>query len=340
MTAPLPDTPPVGAPSAAGRPATAPLSPDQTEVPLPPRHVARPYDPPLFPAQPLHFDTPDGARIEAYRYAPAADAAVTLNAAVPPRYPVLMLHGNGEEHGIFGALITAVVACGREVVAVDSRAQGRSTRGTAPLAYELMTEDAVRVLDAAGVARAHVLGFSDGAIEGLLMARDYPERVASLTAVGANLSPDGLPGNDEFEEVSRAYAAWAAYLQSAQPEQATESARSGQPTRATQPTPSGHSAQPGTAAATYEDGTPAPTREQAAWTAELLHLMVVEPHIDPHSLVRIACPACIMSGALDEIPQTETARIAAAIPGAEHTLPKVAPEAVLRELLVTIAAAE
>ena len=92
-----------------------------------------------------------------------------------------------------------------------------------------MTEDAVRVLDAAGVARAHVLGFSDGAIEGLLMARDYPERVASLTAVGANLSPDGLPGNDEFEEVSRAYAAWAAYLQSAQPEQATESARSASP---------------------------------------------------------------------------------------------------------------
>lgn len=187
---------------------TAPQPTDDTPevTPLPPRHIARPYDLPLFPAQPLHIDTPDGARIEAFRYTPAADAAVTLNAAVPARYPVLMLHGNGEEHGIFGTLITAVVACGREVVAVDSRAQGRSTRGTASLTYELMTEDAVRALDAAGVARAHVLGFSDGAIEGLLMARDYPERVASLTAVGANLSPDGLPGNDEFEEVSRAYA--------------------------------------------------------------------------------------------------------------------------------------
>ena len=76
--------------------------------------------------------------------------------------------------------------------------------------------------------------------------------------------------------------------------------------------------------------------------------MVVEPHIDPRSLTRITCPTCIMSGALDEIPPTETARIADAIPGtrkvvvpgAEHTLPKVAPEAVLRELLVTIAAAE
>ncbi len=320
---------------------TAPQPTDDTPevTPLPPRHIARPYDLPLFPAQPLHIDTPDGARIEAFRYTPAADAAVTLNAAVPARYPVLMLHGNGEEHGIFGTLITAVVACGREVVAVDSRAQGRSTRGTASLTYELMTEDAVRALDAAGVARAHVLGFSDGAIEGLLMARDYPERVASLTAVGANLSPDGLPGNDEFEEVSRAYAAWAQFLQSAQSEQSAQPDQSDSVAQ---------SIASGTTTVTYEDGTPAPTREQAAWTAELLHLMVVEPHIDPRSLTRITCPTCIMSGALDEIAPTETSRIADAIPGArkvivsgaEHTLPKVAPEAVLRELLVTIAAAE
>lgn len=293
-----------------------------TPTPLPPLHVARPYELPLYaPAETYAVETPDGARIAAWRYAPAADSAVLANAANPARYPVLMLHGNGEEHGIFGVIITALVACGREVVAVDSRAQGASTRGTESLTYGLMTRDAAAVLDAAGVARAHVLGFSDGAIEGLLMARDYPERVASLTAIGANLTPDGIPGNDEFEEVARLYAAWAA---------------------------SPRSAQTGAEAATYKDGTPAPTREQAAWTAELLHLMVIEPHIDPKSLVRISCPTCIMSGELDEIPQAETARIAAVIPGArkvivphaEHTLPKVAPEAVLRELLVTIAAAE
>ena len=77
-------------------------------------------------------------------------------------------------------------------------------------------------------------------------------------------------------------------------------------------------------------------------------MMVVEPHIDPASLEDIVCPVCVMAGELDEIPQSETHRIATAIPGAreviianaDHTLPKVAPEAVLRELLVTIAAAE
>lgn len=283
---------------------------------LPDLHVARPYARPTAPlARKLKAHTPDGADIAAFVYAPAADAAVVLNAASEPAYPVLLLHGNGEEHGIFGVIIDALVGCGRTAIAVDSRAQGTSTRGKAPLSYERMAMDAVRVLDEAQVEKAHVLGFSDGAIEGLLMARDDGERVASLTAIGANLSPDGLPDNDFFEQLSQAFAAWA--------REGDETAR-------------------------YEDGAPAITREQAALTAELLHLMVVEPHIDPASLRRISCPTCIIAGELDEIPLSETHRIATAIPGArevivagtEHNLPKVAPESVLRELLVSIAAAE
>ena len=46
-----------------------------------------------------------------------------------------------------------------------------------------MAHDALLVLDALEVDRAHVLGFSDGAIEGLLLARDHPDRIASLTAM-------------------------------------------------------------------------------------------------------------------------------------------------------------
>lgn len=292
------------------------LSPDQLTPELPPLHVPRPYERPHVPLT-REFDvlTKDGAHIHAFLYVPVDEAPAVVNAAVPPRYPVLMLHGNGEEHGIFGAVIDALVGCGRTVLAVDSRAQGISTRGTAPLTYELMCADAIATLDAAGLAKVHVLGFSDGAIEGLLMARDYAERVASLCSIGANLSPDGIPGNDFFEETAEAYRAWALA---------------------------------GDESACYEDGTPAPTRAEASDIAELLHLMVVEPHIDPTSLGDIVCPICVMAGELDEIPQSETHRIAAAIPGAreviitdaEHTLPKVAPEAVLRELLVTIAATE
>lgn len=283
---------------------------------LPPLHIPRPYARPQAPlARTLDVVTEDGAHIYAFFYALPQDAPAVVNAAVAPSFPVLMLHGNGEEHGIFGALIDALVGCGRSVLAVDSRGQGRSTRGSAALSYELMRDDALAALNAASIAKAHVLGFSDGAIEGLLLARDYPERVASLCSIGANLSPDALPDNDFFEEMAKAWRRWS---------------------------------RAGNEQAHYEDGTPAPTRLEAQHVAELLHLMVVEPHIEAASLQTISCPTCIMAGELDDIPQEETQRIARAIPharevlvaGADHTLPKVAIEAVLRELLITIAEAE
>ncbi|HBO61990.1 MAG TPA: alpha/beta hydrolase, partial [Olsenella sp.] len=89
----------------------------------PPVHVPRPYALPATPlAARVECPMPDGASIVAWTYAPAGviDAPGTpygLDLAVPP---VLMLHGNGEEHGIFGPVIDAVCATGRAVVAVDS----------------------------------------------------------------------------------------------------------------------------------------------------------------------------------------------------------------------------
>jgi pimeloyl-ACP methyl ester carboxylesterase len=289
----------------------------QTMLELPPLHVSRPYGRPrAHLSRTLHVMTPDGASLAAFLYAPAADDPVRANSVNPAPTPVLMLHGNGEEHGIFGAVINALVSCGRPALALDSRAQGRSTRGAAPLSYELMAKDAMRVLEEVGIPRAHVLGFSDGAIEGLLLARDWAEHVVSLTALGANLNPDGLDGTDDILQAARANAAWA-----------TRSADG---------------------PACYPDGTPAPSRAQAATAAELLYLMVNEPHIEAASLKAIACPVSVVAGEHDDIPRAQTDAIAQAIPdarelivpGADHTLPKVAPEAVLRELLVTIARAE
>ena len=284
---------------------------------LPPQHIARPYEQPsrqaAYRAQLL---MPDGATIAAWVFELPKDSPVKTNSATVPGAPILMLHGNGEEHGIFGPLIDAAVACGRRVIAIDSRAQGLSTRGSAALSYELMANDVLHVLEALHIDQVHVLGFSDGAIEGLLLARDHAKYVYSLTAIGANLSPEGLVGTDEIEQAARANTAWAKRKEEGP--------------------------------AHYPDGSCAPSRKQAAINAELLHLMVVEPHIAATSLSAIACPTTIIAGALDDIPLAQTDQIASAIVGArevivadaDHNLPKVAPEAILRELLVTIATAE
>ncbi|MDO4427962.1 MAG: alpha/beta fold hydrolase [Atopobiaceae bacterium] len=286
------------------------------KVTPPPVHVPRPYALPTVPvAARVEVPTADGATIVAWTYAPAGvvDEPGTpfgVGLTVPP---VLMLHGNGEEHGIFGSVIDAVCASGRAVIAVDSRSQGASSRGTAPLSYELMAADAREVCSRLGVPQVHALGFSDGGILGLLLARDWGEHVLSVTVLGANLTPGGLPREDTD---------WMAYA-------AAENRRW---------------AEEGEEGVTLEDGTPVPSPAESARIAELLQLMVEQPQIDAASLARIACPVTVMVGEFDEILPEETDRIVAAIPGAakvvepgvDHNLPKMAPAAVARELLATV----
>ena len=263
----------------------------------------------------------DGAKIAAFAYVPdsfarAADADLADAAQMPD--PVLMLHGNGEEHGIFGQVIDAVCASGRPVVAVDSRAQGKSTRGTAELTYELMADDALAALAALGFGKAHLLGFSDGAIEALIIARDHPELALSLLSIGANLSPDGVDDSFQMERAAQNLLAWADFW-----EKGDGSRRDVDP------------------------GLVRPTPQEARTTAELLHMMVVYPQIDPASLSQIACPTTVMAGEFDEIKREETDLIHVSIPGsrlvivpgAGHVLPKEAPEDVAREALATIAMA-
>ena len=264
----------------------------------------------------------DGAQIAAFAYVPdafarAADADLADAAAQMPN-PVLMLHGNGEEHGIFGQVIDAVCASGRPVVAVDSRAQGKSTRGTEELTYELMADDALAALAALGFGKAHLLGFSDGAIEALIIARDHPELALSLLSIGANLSPDGVDDSFQMERAAQNLLAWADFW-----EKGDGSRRDVDP------------------------GLVRPTPQEARTTAELLHMMVVYPQIDPASLSQITCPTTVMAGEFDEIKREETDLIHVSIPGsrlvivpgAGHVLPKEAPEDVAREALATIAMA-
>lgn len=262
----------------------------------------------------------DGARIAAYVY---GDCPYDVDATVRP--PVLFLHGNGEEHGIFGPMIDAVVERGYAVVALDSRAQGRSTRGTRRLSYELMAKDALCCLGELGVTQAQLVGFSDGAIEALIIARDHPELARSLLSIGANLTPEGVVDTEEWDIAGtiRAHAAWASWIRDLP------------------------SDSPIDAALLW------PTADEAQDVVDLLGLMLEEPQIEAASLATIACPTTIMAGEADCILLSETEAIAAGIrsggtadvrlvivPEAGHSLPKEAPEVVTRELLALLARAE
>ena len=107
-------------------------------------------------------------------------------------YPLILLHGNGEDSGHFRHQLDFFSTKGYRVIAIDTRGQGESPRGTAPFTYEQFANDLESFMDEHGLFRADILGFSDGAITALLFALTRPERVTKLILNGANLDPEGI----------------------------------------------------------------------------------------------------------------------------------------------------
>lgn len=104
--------------------------------------------------------------------------------------PVLLLHGNGENHTIFDVL-TKQLSQNHTVYAIDSRDHGKSSR-VKILDYESMTKDTVSLIQELKIERPILYGFSDGGIIGLLLAIKYPRILSKLIVSGVNLRPDGM----------------------------------------------------------------------------------------------------------------------------------------------------
>jgi pimeloyl-ACP methyl ester carboxylesterase len=96
-----------------------------------------------------------------------------------------------------GELCQRLAAGGRLVVRYDLRDAGRSVTyepGAPGYVLRDLVGDCVGLLDALGLARAHLVGMSLGAAIGQLMALDHADRVASLTLAS---STPGLPGSEQ-----------------------------------------------------------------------------------------------------------------------------------------------
>ena len=103
--------------------------------------------------------------------------------------PLLMVHGNGEDHKIFDeaiALLKEKYTC----YAVDSRNHGESGKAEV-LHYDDMASDMIGLMEALDLNDVIFYGFSDGGIIGLLSAIRCP-RITTLIVSGANMDPDGV----------------------------------------------------------------------------------------------------------------------------------------------------
>ena len=103
--------------------------------------------------------------------------------------PLIMLHGNGGSIAAFKNQIP-FFAKHYNVIAIDSRLQGKSGGTADTLSYEMMAADFAGLLDYLHIDSTYVLGWSDGGIDGLILALNYPAKVKKLAVTGANIMPD------------------------------------------------------------------------------------------------------------------------------------------------------
>lgn len=103
--------------------------------------------------------------------------------------PLILLHGNGGSIAAFKYQIPFFEKH-YKVIAIDSRLQGKSGGAVDTLSYDMMAADFAGLLDYLKIDSAYVLGWSDGGIDGLILAMQFPKKVSKLAVTGANIVPD------------------------------------------------------------------------------------------------------------------------------------------------------
>lgn len=187
--------------------------------------------------------------------------------------PLLIIHGNGGSINNFLYQIP-YFAKNYQVVIADSRAQGKSVDAKDSLSYEMMADDLNALLDQLHLQSCYVIGWSDGGINGLLLAARHPEKVKKLAITGANLWPDTTAVDPfVYHAVIKMNMAM------------TDSLKK----------------------------TKAPS-VQMKNQLKLLHLLSYEPHIKAEDLHKITCPTLVIGGDHDVIRTQHTMLIAEAVP--------------------------
>lgn len=105
--------------------------------------------------------------------------------------PLILLHGNGEDHTYFSNQIE-YFSNSRRVIAIDTRGHGASPRGDAPFSISQFADDLFHFMNDLNIEKADILGFSDGGNIALTFALRHTEMIDHLILNGANLDPSGV----------------------------------------------------------------------------------------------------------------------------------------------------
>ncbi len=126
---------------------------------------------------------------------------------------VLLLHGFPQTKRAFRRQLPALAEAGYRAVTVDQRGYSPRARPVGVEAYhtDFLTADVLRLADALGAERFHLVGHDFGAVIGWQVAARHPQRLATYTSVsvGHPLSYlDALADPDGEQQARSGYFEW------------------------------------------------------------------------------------------------------------------------------------
>jgi pimeloyl-ACP methyl ester carboxylesterase len=104
--------------------------------------------------------------------------------------PLIVLHGAYMNIPSMGAIIPKLAAT-HKVYALEFQGHGRTNDIDRPITYQHLADDVAAFMDAVGIPKADVFGYSMGAIAGLQLAIRHPARVNKLISASGGYDVRG-----------------------------------------------------------------------------------------------------------------------------------------------------
>jgi pimeloyl-ACP methyl ester carboxylesterase len=219
--------------------------------------------------------------------------------------PVVLLHGAFAGASSWAAQAPALAGAGYRVHVPERRGHAHTGDVDGPLSYGVMADDTAAYLDRVVGGPAHLVGWSDGAVVGLLVAQRRPDLVDRLVLVGQYYNASGKVSGGLTDQLGAGGDQVMAFLR-------TE----------------------------YDQVSPDGPDHFPVVYAKTMRMLASEPELDLASLAAVAAPTLVLQGDRDEVTLEHGAAVAAALPDGRlavlpgtHALPVEAPD-VVNALLV------
>jgi pimeloyl-ACP methyl ester carboxylesterase len=105
--------------------------------------------------------------------------------------PLIVLHGAYMNIPAMGTIVPKLATTHR-VYALELQGHGRTTDIDRPITYPNLADDVAAFMEAVGLTKADVFGYSMGAVAGLQLAIRHPERVNKLVAASVAYDAKGF----------------------------------------------------------------------------------------------------------------------------------------------------